>query len=62
MRAELVAIHTALTAFATYEWIGIFIDYISCLQATMHHHTNPSADGAKHYHHLGLLLGSIPSF
>jgi len=26
MRAELVAIHTALTTFVTHDWIGIFTD------------------------------------
>jgi hypothetical protein len=26
MQTELVAIHTALSKFATYEWIGIFTD------------------------------------
>jgi hypothetical protein len=31
MRAEVVAIHTALTTFASHEWIGIFTDYLSSL-------------------------------
>ena len=41
MRVELVAIHTALTIFASHEWIGIFIDSISSLQDIRHHNTNP---------------------
>ena len=41
MRADLIAIHTALTTFSTHEWIGIFIDSLSSLQAIRHHHTNP---------------------
>ncbi len=31
LRAELVAIHTALTTFATNDWIGIFTDSLSNL-------------------------------
>ena len=31
MRAELVAIHTALTTFENHEWIGIFPDSLSSL-------------------------------
>jgi hypothetical protein len=38
MRAELVAIHTALSAFAEHEWIGIFTDSLSSLQAIRHHY------------------------
>ena len=33
MRAELVAIHTALTTFENHEWIGIFTDSLTDLQA-----------------------------
>ncbi len=29
MRADLVAIHTALTTFDTHDWIGIFTDSLS---------------------------------
>ncbi len=31
MRAELMAIYTVLDKFATYEWVGIFTDYLSNL-------------------------------
>ena len=33
MRAELVAIHTALTIFEDYSWLGIFTDSLSSLHA-----------------------------
>jgi len=59
MRAELVAIHTALTTFATHERIGIFTDSRSSLSAIRYHHTNPGTTSAKHYHHHSLMLGSI---
>ena len=59
MRAELVAIHTALTTIATHEWIGIFTDSMSSLQAIRHHHTNHGTNSAKHHHRHKLLLGSI---
>jgi hypothetical protein len=59
MRAELVAIHTALSTFSSHNWIGIFTDSLSSLQAIRHHHTNPSTTSAKHYHHHSLLLESI---
>ena len=59
MRTELVAIHTALTTFSTHEWIGIFTDSLSSLQAIRHHHTNPGTTSAKHYHHHMLLMYSI---
>ncbi len=58
-RAELVAIHTALTTLSTHEWICIFTDSLSSLQAIRQHHTNPGTSSAKHYHHHKLLLGSI---
>jgi len=59
MRAELVGIHTALSTFSTHNWIGIFTDSLSSLQAIMHHHTIPGTTSAKHYHHHKLLLESI---
>ncbi len=43
MRAESVAIHTALSTFSTHNWIGIFTDSLS----------------AKHYHHHRLMLDII---
>jgi len=58
-RAEMVAIHTALTTFSTHDRLGIFTDSLSSLQATRHHHTNPGATSANRYHHHKLLLDSI---
>ncbi len=49
MRAELVAIHTALTTSAEHEWIGIYTDSESSLQAIRHHNTNPCIRGSLHY-------------
>jgi hypothetical protein len=40
MRAELVAIHTALTTFAALDWIGIFTDFLSSLHVIENHNTN----------------------
>jgi ribonuclease HI len=37
MRAELVAIHMALTKFATHEWTGIFTKSLFSLHAIRHH-------------------------
>jgi len=51
MRAELVAIHTALSTFSTHDWIGIFTNSLSSLQAIRHHHTNPGTTSANHYHY-----------
>ena len=59
MRAELVAIHTALTTFAALDWIGIFRDSLSNLKAIDHHNTKPSLGDTKHYHHHMLFLHSI---
>ncbi len=59
IRAELVAIHTALFTLSTHDWIGIFTNSLSSLQAIIHHHTNPGTTSAKHYHRLRLLLNSI---
>jgi hypothetical protein len=59
MRAKLVVIHTALTTFSTHEWIGIFTDSLSSLQAIRQHHTNHGTTSAKHYHHHMLLMDSI---
>jgi ribonuclease HI len=59
MRAELVAIYVALRTFETHEWIGIFTDSLSSLQAIQQHHTNPGITGAKHYHHHSILLRGI---
>ncbi len=62
MRADLVAIHTALTTFSAHEWIGIFTDSLSSLQAIRHHHTNPGTTSAKHYHHYSLLLDMLLAY
>ncbi len=59
MRADLVAIHIALSTFSIHNWIGIFTDYLSSLQAIRHPHTNPGTTSAKHYHHHRLMLKSI---
>jgi ribonuclease HI len=58
MRAELVAIHTALKTFVTHNLIGIFTDSVSSLQAIRHYHITSGTTSAKHYHHHRLLLGS----
>jgi len=60
MRAELVVIHTALTTFASRDWIGIFTDSLSLLQAIRHNNTSPDTRGSLHYHHhILLIIGSI---
>jgi hypothetical protein len=59
MRAELVAIHTALSTFFTQKWICIFTDSLSSLHAIRYHHTNPGTTSVTHYHHHKLLLESI---
>ncbi len=56
MRAELVAIYTALDKFATHKWIGIFTDSLSSRQAIRHHYTNPGTNGPRQYNHHMLLL------
>ncbi len=56
MRAELVAIYTAMDKFTTHEWVEIFTDSLSSLQAIRHRYTNPWAHGPQHYHHHLLLL------
>ena len=59
MRAELLAIYTALSTFSTHNWIGIFTYSVSSLQAIRHQHNNPGTTSAKHYHHHILLLDII---
>ena len=59
MRAELVAIHTALATFEDHAWIGIFTDSLSSIQAIRLHFTRPGLSIAPHYHHHMLLLKSI---
>ena len=57
MRAELAAMYTALTTFATHVWIGTFIDSLSSPQAIRHTCTNPEVGGLQQYHHHSVLLG-----
>ena len=59
MRVELVGIHTALTSFVAYEWIGIFTYSLSTIQVIKHHHANDDTGGARHSHHHMLLMGCI---
>ena len=59
MRAELVAIHTALATFEDHAWMGIFTDSLSNIQAIRLHITRPGLSTAPHYHHHMLLLQSI---
>jgi len=59
MRAERVAIHTALLTFAEHDWLGLFADSLSILQAIRHHNTNPRIRRSLHYHHHMLLLENI---
>jgi hypothetical protein len=56
MRADMVAIYTALDNFATHEWVGIFTDFLSNLHAIRHRYTNAGTHGPQHYHHHVLLL------
>ena len=56
--AELVAVYTALDNFAAHEWVRIFTDSLSSLQAIRHRYTNQGAYGSQHYyHHMLLLIG-----
>ncbi len=59
MRAELVAIHTALTRFEDHSWLGVFTYSISSLQAIRLHYYKPGLTIAPHYHHHMLLLQRI---
>ena len=59
MRAELVAIHTALTRVEDHSWPGVFIDSLSSLQAIRLHYYRPGITIAPDYHHYMLLLQSI---
>ena len=59
MRAELVAIHTALSNFEDDPWIGVFTDSLSNLQAIRLHYYKPGLATTPHYHHHMLLLQRI---
>jgi ribonuclease HI len=58
-RADMEAIHRALITFASHDWIEIFTDSLSSLQAIRRHNTNPGTSSSLHYHCHMLLLGSI---
>jgi hypothetical protein len=59
MRAELVAMHTALTRFEDHSWLGVFTDSLSSLHAIRLHYYKPGLTTAPHYHHHMLLFQSI---
>jgi len=59
MRAELVAIYTALEKCCTHEWMGIFTEFLSSLQAIRHRYANPGSRGPQNYHHHLPLLSRI---
>jgi hypothetical protein len=56
MRAELVAIHTALTMFEDHSWLGVFTDSLSGLQAIRLHYYRPDLTIAPHHYHHHMLL------
>jgi len=62
MRAELVAIHTALARFEDHSWLIVFTDSLSSLQAIRLHYFKPRLTIVLHYHHHMLLLHSISNF
>ena len=62
MRAEPVAIHTALAAVESQDWIEIFTDSLSSLHAICHHNTSPGTPSVMHHHHHLWLLESIIVF
>ena len=59
MRAELVAINTALAKFEEHPLIGVFTDSLSGLQAIRLHYYRPGLTTAPHYHRHVLQLQSI---
>ena len=54
-----MAIHIALTRFEDHQWIGVFADSLSSLQAIRLYYYRPGFTVAPHYHHHMLLLQSI---
>ena len=58
-RADLADIHTALTTFVPHDWVGMFADSLSSLQAIRHKNINPCSSSSLHYRHHMLLLESI---
>ena len=59
MRGEFVAIYTALDKFATHEWVGVFTDSLSSLQAIQQHYTHLGPNSPHDYHHHLLILREI---
>jgi len=59
MRAELVAIRTALIRFEDHPWLGVFTKSLSSLQVIRLHYYKPGLSIAPHYHHHMLLFQSI---
>ena len=59
MRSELVDINKGLTTFATHDWIRIFTDSLSSIQAILRHNTNSGIRNSLYYHYHRLLLKSI---
>ena len=51
--------YTALATFASHEWIGVFTDSLTSLQAIQQHRTNPGTTSTKHYHHHITLINGI---
>jgi hypothetical protein len=47
MRTDMVSIHTGLVTFSTHDWIGIFTNSLSSLQAIRLHHPNPGTPRVK---------------
>ncbi len=54
-----MAMHTALAAFATHDWVGIFTDSIFSLRAIRHIYTSPGTREPQYYHHHMLLIDGI---
>jgi hypothetical protein len=59
MRAEIVAIHTALARFEDHPWLGIFTDSLSSIQAIGLHYQIPGLSITPNFNHHMLLLQSI---
>jgi len=59
MRAELVAIYTALDKFCTHKWVGIFTNSRSSLHAIRHRYTHQGPSNPHNYHHRMLLLSGV---
>jgi hypothetical protein len=59
MRAEPVAVYTALDKFATHEWMEICTDTLSSLYTILHYYRKLETRGPQYYHHHLLLLSRI---